>query len=128
MSDRFQSILDSGAVAISALCALHCLALPFLLVLFPLLGATVLTDEAFHTMLLWVILPTSVIAIGLAMRRHRDARVLSLVAVGLLLLVLAAVWAHDFAPEWVDKTLSVIGGGILALGHIRNFLLCRRAA
>jgi len=123
--NRLQSILDSIAVAISALCAIHCLALPFLLVLFPLLGATVMTDESFHTILLWVILPTSVIAVGLAAGRHRDAIVIVLVGLGLVLLMAAALWAHDNAEPWVDTALSVTGGAVLAAGHIRNFLLCR---
>ena len=127
MTESIQKLLDTTAVAVSALCALHCLALPVLLVLFPLLGAGIMSDESFHQMLLWVILPTSVIAVGLAMGRHRDAWVFGLVAAGLLLLLVAAIWAHDHAPLWVDKTLSVIGGAILAAGHIRNFNLCRSA-
>lgn len=125
MVNRLQTLLDGCAVAISAFCAVHCLALPLLLVLFPLLGATVLTDEAFHAILLWVILPTSLIAVGLAWGRHRDATVLTLVGIGLFMLVMAAVWAHDHAPAWVDQSGSVAGGFLLAAGHIRNFLLCR---
>ena len=128
MNNRFQSVLDGGAVAISALCAVHCLALPFLLVLFPLLGATVMTDESFHAILLWVILPTSILAVGLAAGQHRDNAVICLVGFGLATLVAAALWAHDYAPHWVDKAMSVTGGFVLAAGHIRNFLLCRRAS
>ena len=126
MSARIQSLLDGGAVVISAICAVHCLALPFLLVLFPLLGATVMADEAFHTILLWVILPTSVIAVGLAMFRHLDWVVVGSVGIGLVILVAAALWAHDHSEPWVDAAMSVTGGAILAAGHIRNFLICRR--
>ena len=123
---RLQSILDSSAVAISAFCAVHCLALPLLLFLFPLLGTSLLTDEAFHELLLWFILPTSVIAVGLTWSRHRDKRVYTLVGTGLLILIIAAIWAHDHADPWVDKALSLVGGALLAVGHIRNTLLCRR--
>jgi len=126
MTTRIQSALDASAVAISALCAIHCLALPVLLVLFPLLGATVMTDESLHVMLLWVILPTSVIAIGLALPRHKDAWAIGLIGLGLLILVLGAFWAHDHAEPWVDTAMSVSGGAILAAGHIRNFVMCRR--
>ena len=126
MLTRIQSLLDGSAVVISALCALHCLALPFILVLFPLLGASVMTDESFHAILLWVILPTSVIAVGLAMPRHKDIWVIGLVGLGLAILVMAAFWAHDHAEPWVDKVMSVMGGAILAAGHLRNFVVCRR--
>ena len=126
MTEAIQKLLDGTAVAVSALCTIHCLALPVLLVLFPLLGATVMADEAFHAMLLWVILPTSVIAVGLACIRHRDTAVMVLVGTGLAILVGAALWAHDHASPWVDAGMSVVGGAILAAGHIRNFMLCRR--
>jgi len=125
MPTRIQSLLDGSAVVISALCAIHCLALPLLLILFPVLGASVLTDESFHALLLWVIMPTSVIAVGLAVPRHKDVWVIGMVGLGLAILVLAAFWAHDHSEPWVDKAMSVTGGAILAAGHIRNFIVCR---
>jgi len=125
LTAQLQKLLDTSAVAISALCAVHCLALPVLLVLFPLLGATFMVDEHFHELLLWVILPTSVIAVGLARLNHRDTAVLVLVITGLAFIIGAALWAHNNAPAWVDTAMSVTGGLILAAGHIRNFRICR---
>lgn len=125
MTAQLQKLLDTSAVAISALCAVHCLALPVLLVLFPLLGATFMVDEHFHELLLWVILPTSVIAVGLARLNHRDTAVLVLVITGLAFIIGAALWAHNNAPAWVDTAMSVTGGLTLAAGHIRNFRICR---
>ncbi len=125
MLKRFQSLFDTCAVGISAVCAVHCAALPVVLIAFPLLGGTVLTDELFHRILLWFILPTSVIAVVLARQHHPDRQVLVLVGMGMLILVIAAFWAHDYAPPWVDTAMSLAGGTLLALGHIRNFRLCR---
>ncbi len=122
---RKHAIFDAAAVAISAVCALHCLALPVLLIAFPLLVGSVITDEAFHRIILWVIVPTSVLAVAAARRRHPDRLVVLLVATGLAILFLGAFWAHDHADPWVDTALSVLGGLILAVGHIRNFRLCR---
>lgn len=122
---RLQQWIDSSAVAISALCAVHCLALPVVMIVFPLLAGSVLMDEFFHQMLLWVILPTSALAVLLARRSHPDRLVLVLVGAGLVILVVGALWAHDNAQPWVDKLLALVGGGILALGHVRNFRLCR---
>jgi hypothetical protein len=119
------SALDTLAVIISALCALHCLALPVLLLLFPLLIGSVFTDEDFHRLILWIILPTSVIAVAAARYRHPDIRVLMWVGGGMALLLFAALWAHDHAPRWVDVSLTTIGGLILAIGHIRNLRLSR---
>ena len=122
---RLQQWIDSCAVAISALCAVHCLALPIVMIIFPLLASSVLMDEFFHQMLLWVILPTSIVAIALARRSHPDRLVLLLVGVGMAILILGALWAHDHADPWVDKLLALLGGATLALGHLRNFRLCR---
>ncbi len=83
---------------------------------------------AFSRNLLWVILPISVVAVGLAWGPHHDAGVFALVGVGLVLLIIAALWAHDRAPAWVDQTLSLAGSAVLAAGHIRNSLLCRGKA
>lgn len=122
---RAHAIFDFCAVTISGLCAIHCLLLPVILIAFPLLGGGILTDEAFHQILLWVILPTSIIAVLLARYKHPDNLVIALIAGGLVILTLGALWAHDNAAPWVDKAMSLTGGAILAIGHIRNFRLCR---
>ena len=122
---RTHNFLDVLAVVISAICAVHCLALPVVIVAFPLLAGSVLTDDAFHRIIIWLIVPTSVIAVLAARRSHPDKRVLLLVGAGLALLLLAAFWAHDYAPRWTDTTLSVVGGLVLALGHWRNLRLCK---
>lgn len=119
------SFLDTVAVLISGLCALHCLALPVLLVVFPLLVGSVFADEHFHELLLWIIVPTSVIAVAAARYRHPDTQVLIWVGSGMVLLLIAAFWAHDHAPHWVDITLNTLGGVVLAVGHIRNLRLSR---
>ncbi|MGI9290859.1 MAG: MerC domain-containing protein [Gammaproteobacteria bacterium] len=118
-------VLDLCAVAISAICAIHCLALPILLVVFPLLVGSVFEDEHFHELILWIIVPTSVIAVAAARYRHPDTKVLLWVGSGMLILLIAAFWAHDHAPHWVDITLNTIGGLVLAIGHIRNLRVSR---
>ena len=119
------TLLDALAVVISGLCALHCLALPVLLVFFPLLFGSVLTDEDFHRLVLWIILPTSVIAVAAARYRHPSRQVLIWVGSGMALLLLAAFWAHDYMPAWADIALTTLGGLMLAVGHIRNIQLSR---
>ena len=87
---RTHNLLDAAAVAISAICAIHCVALPVVLIAFPLLAGSVLTDEAFHQIIIWIIVPTSVFAVLAARRSHPDKQVLMLVGTGLGVLLLAA--------------------------------------
>ena len=84
-----------------------------------------LSDELFHQLLLWVIVPTSVVAVALARLRHPDVWVVVLVVTGLLILIGGALWAHDYAPHWADTFMALAGGALLATGHIRNFRLCK---
>jgi len=96
-----------------------------LLLVFPLLIGSVFTDEDFHQLILWVIMPTSVIAVAAARYRHPDNKVLLWVGSGMTLLLLAAFWAHDHAPAWLDVSLTTVGGLVLAIGHIRNVRMSR---
>ena len=64
------SYLDKFAVALSGLCLIHCAAVPILVLSGPLLAGSLLTSEAFHGVLLAVILPTSTLALWLGFRSH----------------------------------------------------------
>ena len=58
--------LDKYAISVSAMCAVHCLSLPLMLVIFPALGQTILGQELFHVLLLWLVVPLSLISLSLA--------------------------------------------------------------
>lgn len=118
--------LDQAAIGLSALCVLHCLALPVLLVLVPSLATLPVADEHFHEMLVYVVLPTSLIALFLGCRQHRRVNVLGWGLVGVAILVFAAVFGHDVG-ELFEKSLTVLGAVLVAIGHTLNFRQCRQA-
>lgn len=120
-----QRSLDIIAVSVSGLCALHCLLTPLVLILFPVLSGSLFAGEDFHQLLLWVILPTSGLAMWLGCRRHKDRLVLLFGLVGLSLLMLAALQGHDWFGELGERLVTVLGGCIMAVGHVRNYRLCR---
>ena len=116
--------LDALAMVFSALCLLHCLALPLLVAALPLAASSLVADERFHQWLLLGAVPTSVIALGWGWRRHHDAWVAGFGIAGLLLMVFAAFGIQtgliDAAGE---RLLTVIGAIALAAAHLRNYLL-----
>lgn len=118
--------LDRLALGVSSLCALHCLTLPLILVLAPALSASFLGDAVFHRSLLWLVMPSSLMAVTFGCLRHKDARVWFLAAAGLTLMVLAAFWGHDWVGFWGEKAVTLLGVGFLSAGHIRNYSLCRQ--
>lgn len=124
---QVQGFLDRLAISTSALCMIHCLATPFLIIGVPVLSSTFLADEAFHRFLVWIVLPVSLAALFIGCRRHKAAPVALLGGLGLALLVFIAYFGHDLLGESGEKIATVLAGAILAIGHFRNFRLCRRA-
>lgn len=123
-SSKSNDWLDGIAVALSGLCVLHCLALPFLIGALPLLMP--LAEGHLHLQLLAIVFPLSVVAIGLGYRRHRDPRVVAGAAIGLLLLFIGATVAHDRLGLLADRLFSIAGAIVLAIAHFYNSLLARR--
>ncbi|HLQ86232.1 MAG TPA: MerC domain-containing protein [Salinisphaeraceae bacterium] len=122
---KLSSALDTFAVGLSGLCLIHCLILPLLVALFPLLGATLMSHEAFHQIILIAVVPTTAIALGLGYRRHRHLPVAILGVTGIGALVLAAFALHSLRAHYLETWITVAGGIVLALAHISNFRRCR---
>jgi hypothetical protein len=117
--------LDRLGIFLSATCLLHCLSIPVLLTLAPIAQSSLLDEHTFHVILLWFIVPTSLIALGIGCRDHRDPIILLLGAVGLTLLVCVAVVGHTYISESTERVLTMLAGLLLAAAHIRNFRVCR---
>jgi len=120
-----QKPLDRLAIALSGLCALHCLATPVALLLIPALAATHVAGESFHRILLIFVLPASALALLLGCWRHKDKIVLGIGILGLTLLVFGAFAGHELLGEIGEKVATMIGTTTLAMGHARNYRLCR---
>lgn len=124
----YTPILDKFAVSTSAICAIHCLFLPILITLFPALGATIIGQELFHVLLLWLVIPLSFFALSMGCRSHKNWLVALLGLAGLSLLVTAVGLGHDFLGEDGERLATLLGAILISCAHIRNYMLCRRAA
>jgi hypothetical protein len=120
-----QSKLDKVSIGISSLCVVHCLFLPVAVILFPSIGLQIIADEAFHQMLVVVVLLTSLSALFMGCRRHKAWKVLGWGIGGLVLLFAAIIFGHDFG-EVFEKVLTVLGSAMVIFGHIQNFRLCKK--
>lgn len=122
---HFTGKLDSVAVLLSGLCLVHCLALPLVLAVFPLLGDFFIPHETFHQLILVVVLPTTALALGSGYRCHRRAGVLALGALGVACLVIAAFTVHRLGGDELERVTTILGGIVLACAHGWNFRLTR---
>ena len=113
-------------MSLSALCVMHCLASPLLIVFLPSVMAMQLENEAFHSWLLFAVIPTSIFSLLMGCKQHKQYRLLSIGLIGLLFLI-SAIFVEGFVHgENLEKGLTVIGACILALGHYFNFRLCNK--
>lgn len=120
----YQKITDKLAIGLSLACVIHCLALPVMLVLLPTLAALNLDNEAFHLWMVVAVLPSSLYALTMGCKQHKRYQLLIWGIVGLALLVLALALGEERIGEWGEKTLTVLGATLVAVGHWFNFRLC----
>lgn len=123
--NHFVSHTNNLAIGLSALCVVHCLASPLLIVLLPSLTALQLDNEAFHGWLLMAVIPSSLFSLLMGCKQHQFYRVLVIGFFGLLILISAVLVEGFQHGEVLEKVLTVIGACIMALGHYLNFRLCR---
>ncbi|MGB0372046.1 MAG: MerC domain-containing protein [Opitutales bacterium] len=126
-SAKFQRTIDVAAIALSVLCAIHCVIFPLAVIFLPMLGSSFMSHEAFHKWMLFGVLPTSIISVSMGCRRHKDRIVFAMATIGLALITVAALWGHDLFGHDGEVAATVIGGIILATSHFRNFKICRDA-
>ncbi len=120
------AVLDQVAVALSGLCLLHCLLLPFAVAILPFLSQ--FSEDHLHAEMLVVVIPVSIIALALGFRRHRHRGVVVSGVIGLVILTIGGTIAHTAYGLLADRILTVIGSITLALTHYQNFRLSRATA
>ena len=123
--ENIQAIADKSAIALSFLCALHCLLLPAAIVLYPSTLGFLPGDESVHLALLFVVIPISAYALIKGGKVHKSRKVLITGISGLLVLVAAVVLGHDMLGEIGEKILTVLGSIIVIIAHVQNHLICR---
>jgi hypothetical protein len=151
---RTHGWLDSLAIGMAGVCAVHCLLMPLLIVLLPIIATSFFVHQDFHLWMLLLVIPTTSFAIFMGCRKHREKWIVALSAVGLAVLsadlahersVHAAYAAehagHDHAahvhgPSCIHNVaenpvnawawINTFGGLFLAGAHVRNYRLCRK--
>jgi|TARA_Y100000588_G_C14090238_1_gene854121 hypothetical protein len=87
-----------------------------------------MVDERFHQLLVFLVLPTSFLALALGCKKHRTWVVAAWGICGITLLLVAALFGHDWVGESGEKLLTGIGSILVVIGHVLNYRLCRSNA
>jgi uncharacterized membrane protein len=115
--------LDGVAVGLSALCLIHCLALPIIVAGLPFMAQ--FADGHLHAQMLWVVLPLSIVALGLGYRHHSNLRIILAGCAGMALLTIGALVAHDHWGVAADRAFTISGALVLAAAHFYNSVQTR---
>jgi uncharacterized membrane protein len=154
---KSHGILDRVAIGMAAVCAVHCLLTPILVMALPIIATSFFVHKDFHLWMILLVLPTTGFAIFMGCRKHKDKWVAAMSAIGLGILLTALVHermqasaqlgehaasAHvcehcvgpatetasgDPVPMHAGAWFNTFGGLILASAHFRNFRLCRKS-
>lgn len=111
--------LDRWGIALSGLCAVHCVVGLFLVGVLGLGGPLLLAPEV-HEYGLVAAIVIGALTIGLGVLRHGRVLPLVLGGSGIALMAFAVVGPHG----WIEAVLTIAGVGVLAWGHILNMRAC----
>jgi len=107
--------LDRAGIAISALCALHCVA-TIAIVSGVGVGGQFFLSEEFHRIALFAALLIAAIAIGWGALLHRRREPFLIAVTGLALMGGALASPHGMQ----EAALTIIGVGLVSSGHFLN--------
>ncbi len=118
---------DKVGILLSALCCIHCMAIPFAMLLAPGLSS-VIDHHAVHLVGFTIIVPLGLYAFISKLKVHANKKPLYIGLFGMLLLV-ASMLSHDLlghgTAEVLEISFSIIGGMALVSAHILNIRLCK---
>ena len=118
--------LDRLSIVLSGICIVHCLLTPIALTILPIFAlSSFVEDILFHQLMLWLVLPSSSIALFIGCRKHRNFSIAASGILGMLVLVLVAFLGHQIISPTLERILTSVGGLILAYSHFLNYRACQ---
>lgn len=119
-----KGILDYIGATISWICAVHCLAMPLLITMLPLIGLSFLADETTEWILIGLSMAFALISLLPAyFKQHRKIRTILLFAFGIGLILLSHLVFEDELVWNIPLVLS--GAALITSAHFINRHLCR---
>lgn len=117
-----RNLMDKAGIALTSLCALHCILLPVLLPVLPLLGASFLADEGFERAVLLITIMLGFIALFFGFHRyHRKLYPFYSLFLGGFI-----YWHKDSLGHHWEPAVVTVGAAFVVLAHLLNMRLCKR--
>ncbi|SET88023.1 MerC domain-containing protein [Thalassotalea agarivorans] len=115
-------MLDRIGITATSLCALHCILVPILLPVLPLLGLSFLADHTWEHIFLLLTAVLGAIALYSGFKRyHRKLYPFYLLVLGIII-----YWMKHDVPADYELVFIIIGAGLIVASHWINLRLCNQ--
>ena len=115
------NMIDQVGVWLTSLCALHCIALPVILPLIPMLAGSFFAEEWFERTVLLLSIAVGFVALLIGFYKyHRQLYPLYSLAMGGFI-----YWQKDMFGHHLEPLVVTIGAVLIIAAHIINMRLCK---
>jgi hypothetical protein len=116
---------DKFAMSFSAICMVHCLFAPSLIILSYSSLALTVESELIHKAILLLTIPVSIFAISLGYKNHSNNSIIYTGIAGLTILI-SALLIGESIGENAELILTIIGSLMVIACHYRNYRICKK--
>jgi hypothetical protein len=122
---KSQLTSDKFAISFSAICMIHCLFAPSLIILSYSSLALTLESELIHKAILLLTIPVSIFAISLGYKNHSNNSIIYTGIAGLTILI-SALLVGESIGENAELILTILGSLMVITCHYRNYNVCKK--
>ena len=116
---------DKFAMSFSAICLMHCLFAPSIIILSYSSIALSVESELIHKAILLLTVPVSIFAISLGYKNHTNNSIIYTGIAGLTVLI-AALLIGEAIGENAELILTMLGSLMVIACHYRNYKVCKK--
>ena len=124
---KSQLTSDKFAMSFSAICMIHCLFAPSLIILSYSSLALTVESELIHKAILLITIPVSIFAISLGYKNHSNNSIIYTGIAGLTILI-SALLIGESIGENAELILTIIGSLMVIACHYRNYRICKKVS
>ena len=122
---KSQLTSDKFAISFSAICMIHCLFAPSLIVLSYSSLALTLESELIQKAILLLTIPVSIFAISLGYKNHSNNSIIYTGIAGLTILISALLIGESISAN-AELILTILGSLMVITCHYRNYNVCKK--
>ena len=111
-------------MSFSAICLIHCLFAPSLIILSYSSLALTIESELIHKIILLLTVPISIFAISLGYKNHSNNSIIYTSIAGLTILISALLIGENIG-ENAELLLTMVGSLMVIYCHYRNYKICK---